>query len=132
MNQRVKLTKSRDRRQYNPKRYIWKKTRTKTQGPDIEVGTDFKGQYSDLEGYISNIIPIDLDKFGRMMKELEQYLGATYINICQPDIMTKARATFTNPDMPTVIMETGVYRTKNDVETTYLKKNNINEAIHQK
>ena len=59
------------------KRYRGNKTRTKTQDPEIEDKTNFKGQCTDLEGYIFNLSPRDLDKFSRIMKELEGYLGAT-------------------------------------------------------
>ena len=52
------------------KRYRGKKTRTKTQGPDIEVYTNSKGRYSDLEGYVFNLGPISLDKPDRTMKDI--------------------------------------------------------------
>ena len=34
--------------------------------------------------------------------------------------------------MPTIIPDTGTKRTKTYIEITYLKNNNIDEAIHQK
>ena len=61
------------------------------------------------------------------MKWLQQYLGATYSNIYQPEIMTKTPATF-----PTITMDTGDKRPKTDVEMTYLEKNNINDSIRLK
>ena len=36
------------------------------------------------------------------MKELEQYLGTTYSDSCQPFIMTETTANFPNPEMPTI------------------------------
>ena len=68
----------------------------------------------------------------RTVKDLEQYIGATYIYICQPAIMTKTPETFPGPDMPTIIPDTGVERLKTDTEMTYLERKNINEAIHHK
>ena len=75
------------------KRNSDKKTQTKTQGPDFEADTNFKGWYSDIISYIFDIIQISLHKFVRTMKELEQYLGATYIDSCQQDIMNKTLET---------------------------------------
>ena len=66
------------------------------------------------------------------MKELEQYLGETYINSCQPAIITKTPASFPNPEIPTVIPDMGAKRPKMDVEMTYFEKNIIGEAIHNK
>ena len=54
------------------------------------------------------------------MKELKRYLGATYIDRCQPAIMTETKATFPDPDMPT-ITDLGTKRPKTDGEMTYLK-----------
>ena len=45
--------------------------------------------------------------------------------------MSKTPETFSIPDMLTIMMNTGTKRPKTDVETTYLKKNNIDEAISQ-
>ena len=61
----------------NPKRYRHKKICIKTKVPELEAKTDFKGQCSDLEDCIFDLGPIALNKFSRIMKELEQYLGAT-------------------------------------------------------
>ena len=80
-----------------PKSYRCKKTRTKTQYPELKVETDFKGRCSDLEGYIFDLGRIASDKFARTMKDLERYIGATYINSCQPSIMTNTPATFPDP-----------------------------------
>ena len=66
------------------------------------------------------------------MKELEQYLGATYIDICQPAIITETPYTFPNPEMPTIIPDTGVERPKADAEMIYLWNYNIGGDIHHK
>ena len=71
-------------------------------------------------------------KFSKMMKYLERYLGATYSNICQPDIMTKTSATLLNPEMLKIIPITGVKLLKTDVEMTYPDNKSIGDAIHQK
>ena len=39
----------------NHKRYKCEKARTKNQGTEIEAGTNFKGRYRDLEGYIFDL-----------------------------------------------------------------------------
>ena len=65
------------------------------------------------------------------MKELEQYLGTTYSDSCQPAIMTETAANLPDPDMPT-ITELGTECPRTDLEITYLNKNNIDEAIRQK
>ena len=64
------------------------------------------------------------------MKELEQYLGTTYSDSCQPAIMTETAANFPDPEMPT-ITELGTERPKIDGEMNYPEKNNIDEAIRQ-
>ena len=64
------------------------------------------------------------------MNELDQYLGATHSDSCQPAIMTETAATFPDPYMPT-ITDLGIDRPKTDGDMTYLKKKNIDEAIHQ-
>ena len=46
--------------------------------------------------------------------------------------MTKTLEKFTDPEMPTIIPEMGTESPKTDVETTYPKEKNIDEAIHQK
>ena len=46
--------------------------------------------------------------------------------------MNKTLATLTDPEMPTITPDTIIEIPKMDVEITYLKNNNIDEAIHQK
>ena len=65
------------------------------------------------------------------MKELEQYLGATYSDRWQPATMTETVDTFPDLDMPT-ITDFGTERPKTDGEMTYLEKKNIDEATRQK
>ena len=67
-----------------------------------------------------------------MIKELERYLGVTHSNKCQPSIITKTPATFTEPEMPTIIPDTGAKRPKTNKEMTYLENNNIDKAVCQK
>ena len=52
------------------KRYRGNKTRTKTQGLELEANTNFKGRFSDLEGYAFDLVPRSSNKFSRIMKEL--------------------------------------------------------------
>ena len=66
------------------------------------------------------------------MKELERYLGKTYIDSCQPDIMTQAPENLPNLEMPTIITYTGVNRTKTYAEMTYIKNNNTDKATRHK
>ena len=66
------------------------------------------------------------------MKDMERYLGATYRNSCQPDIMTDKTTKPPNPYMSTIIPFTGAGRTKKDREITYPEKKNIDRAIYQK
>ena len=106
--------------------------RTKNQGPELKYEIDFKGQCSDLEGYIFDLGPIASDKFYRMMKEMERYLGITYRNRCQIAIINKTPDTFPNLEIPTIIPATGVECPKTDAYMTYLKKKNIDKATHQK
>ena len=73
-----------------------------------------------------------LDKFTKIMKELERYLGTTYRNICQLDITTNTPANFPNPEMPTIITDTGVERPKTDVDMTHLENRSIEKDIRQK
>ena len=53
---------------------------------------------------------------------MERHLGATYVDICQRDIMTKTTKTFPGPYMPTIKLDTGVKCYKTDVEMTSPKK----------
>ena len=117
---------------YKPKRYRGKKMRTNTKVTELKTNIDFKGRWSDLEGYIFNIGPRSSDKFSGTMKELERYLGANYSDSCQPAIITNTLETFPDPDMPTIVPDMGVECLNNDVEITYLENKNIDEAIHQK
>ena len=55
------------------------------------------------------------------MKELEQYLGTTYRDICQQAIMTEAAANLLDPEMPT-ITNLGIERPKTDRKMTYPEK----------
>ena len=95
--------------------------RTKPQVPDPEVDTNFKGRCSHLEGYIFNIGPRSLEKLDRIMKDLELYLGANYIDRCQPATMTETSTTFPGPYMPKTIPDMVVERRKMDVDMAYLK-----------
>ena len=114
-----------------PKKYRGKKQPQNKSSLEPETETDFQGRCTDLEGYTYDLGQRASDKFSRTMKELERYLGATYSDICQPAIMIEISAKFPDPEMPT-ITEMGTERPKTDREMTYLKKNNINEAIFQK
>ena len=84
-----------------------------------------------MEGYTFDLVPIASDKFARTMKDLEQYLGTTYSDSCQPATMTETAANFSDQYMPT-ITDLGIERPKTDGEMTYLENKNINEAICQK
>ena len=46
--------------------------------------------------------------------------------------MTETPATFTNPEIPTIIPDMGVKCPKTDLETTYLKNKSIHKAICHK
>ena len=98
---------------------------------DPETETDFQGQCTDLEGYTFDLGQRESDKFAITIKELEQYLGTTYSDRCQPAIITETAANFPDPEMPT-ITELGTESPKTDGEMTYLEKKNIDEAIRQK
>ena len=98
----------------NPKRYRSKKNQKKNQGPELESNTNFKGRWSDLECYIFELGQRSWDKFSRMMKDPDQYLGETYINSCQIAIMNETQETTPYPEMLKIIPDTGVKRTKTD------------------
>ena len=100
----------------NPKRYIVKKKRTKIQGLELEYNTNFKGNCSDLEGYILDLVSRASDKFSSMMKDLDSYIGAAYSDICQPAILNKTLAAFPNPDVPMIILDMVVESPKTDTE----------------
>ena len=97
------------------KKYIGKKKRTKTQGPEIKADTKSKGLCSDLEGYIFDLWPIALEKLSTEMKELERYLGVMYNDICQSDIMTKTTVIFPDLYIPTIITDNSAERPKTDL-----------------
>ena len=113
-------------------RYRGKKIRTKTQGMEPEPKNKFKGRWSDPEGYILDLGTRSSYKFSRTMKEMELYLGTTYRNSCQPEIIIKTTETFSDPDMPTIISDTGVECPDTDADMNYLEKKNIDKAICQK
>ena len=89
------------------KRYIGKKTRTKTQGLELDAKNDFKSHCNDLEVYIFELGPRALNKFTRNMKELKRYLRETYSNSYQPKIMTETPSTFPEPDIAKIIPDKG-------------------------
>ena len=98
---------------YNPKKCRGKKKSRNKSSLEPETETDFQGWCTDLEGYTFELGPRASDKFARTMKELEQYLGKTYSDSCQPVIMTETATNFPDPDMPT-ITELGTERPKTD------------------
>ena len=73
-----------------------------------------------------------MEKFSRAIKELEQYMGANYINSSQPEIMTETPSTFPDTNILNNITDTGAERLKNDVEMTYLENINTDEDLRQK
>ena len=85
-----------------PKKYRGKKQPRNKSSLEPETETDFQGQCTDLEGYTFDPGPRASEKFARTMKELEQYLGTTYSDSCQPAIMTETAANFPNPEMPNI------------------------------
>ena len=76
-----------------PKMYRGKKKPSKTQCQEPEADTNFKGQCSDLGGYIFDLGPRVSDKFTRTIKELERYLGSMYRDSYQTVIMNETPAT---------------------------------------
>ena len=77
----------------NNKKYRGKKSWNKP-SPEPKAETDFQGRCTDLEGYTFDLGLRAYEKFERTMKEMERYLGATYSESCQPDIMNETLATF--------------------------------------
>ena len=59
------------------------------------------------------------------MKELERHIEENCSDVCQPSIVAEAPATLPDPEIPTIIPDTGVKNTKTDVYMTYLKKKSI-------
>ena len=90
----------------NSKKYRGNKNQTKYQCLDPKDDTKFKGLCSDMEGYIYGLR--SSDKSYKKTKELGWHLKETYIDICQPSLMTETTAILPNPDMPTIIPNTGV------------------------
>ena len=89
----LKIPTDRNKGKYSkPKKFRGKKPRNKP-SPETEAKTDFQGRCTGLEGYNFDLWPRSSDKFSRIMKELEQYLEATYSDSCKPEIMTKTAAT---------------------------------------
>ena len=114
------------------KNYRVKKTLTKYQVPDPEAKTNSKGWFSDLEGCIFDLGLKASDKLSINMKYLQRYLGATYRDSCQSDIMIKTLDTFPDPEMSTIAPNMVVQHPNTDVDITYLKNKSIDEYIHQK
>ena len=96
----------------NTNRYQDNKTQTNTQGPELEAEIKFNSWCSNLEGRIFNIDPRASYNFSRTINYLEEYLGSTYSDRCQPSIMTKTWATFPDPETPTIIPDTSAERLK--------------------
>ena len=94
-----------------------KKTWTKTQGSELEAETNFKGQCIHLEVYIFNLGTRASDKFVNTMEDLERRIGATCSSSCQPSVMTKTPENFPDPEMLTIIPDTGAKRPNTDGET---------------
>ena len=57
--------------------------RTNTQGQQLKSDNIIKGRYSDIEGYIFDIIQRALKNSIRTIKELERYLGLNYSDVLQ-------------------------------------------------
>ena len=83
INELNNLTEKNKEQSPKSNKYRGKKILTKYQGPKPKSDTKFKGQCSDLEGYILDLEPRALDKFARKMMGMERYLGATSSKICQ-------------------------------------------------
>ena len=79
-----------------PNKYRGKKPWNKP-SPEPETETNFQGWCTDLEGYTFDLGPRAYDKFYKTMKEMEQYLRATYSDFFQTAIMTETAATFPDP-----------------------------------
>ena len=94
-----------------PNNYRGKKQPQNKPSLDPKTETEFQGRCTDLEGYTFDLGPRAFDKFFRTMKELEQYLGTTYSESCQTDIITETADNFPDPEMPT-ITDLGIERPK--------------------
>ena len=115
----------------NTMKYSGKKPQNK---PSLEPKekTNLKVRWNYLERYIFDLGLRASKKFSGTMKELEWYLGATYIDIWQPAIMNKTPDTFPNPDILTIIPDSGIERHKKDTYMNYLEKKNIDKSMWQK
>ena len=58
------------RQSFKPKRYRAKNTWTKTKYMELKAGTNFNGWCSDMEWYVFDILPRELEKFASTMKEM--------------------------------------------------------------
>ena len=86
-----------------PNKYRVKKPWNKPT-PEPKTKTDFQVWCTDLEGYTFDLGPRASNKFSRTMKELGRYIGTTYSDSCQPDIMTKTTSAFpTQRCLPSLI-----------------------------
>ena len=94
MNDYKKLTDKNKEQSPKTKSNRGKKTRTKSHGPELEAETNFKGRFSDLEGYIFDIGPIASDNFTRTMKDMERYIDVTYKYSYKPSITNNTPAKF--------------------------------------
>ena len=66
------------------------------------------------------------------MKDLERHHGETNRDICQPNIMTKKRDNFPDPDIPTILPDTVTKGPKTDMKMVCLIKKSIEESLHKK
>ena len=114
---------------YMPNIYRGKKPQNKP-SPEPKTKTSFQGQCTDLKGYTFDLGPRASAKFSRTMKELYRYIGATYSDSYQPDIMTETASNFPDPEMHN-ITDLGIERPKTDGDMTYLEKHNIDKAMCQ-
>ena len=80
-----------------PKKYRGNKQLRNKSSLEPETNTDFQGWCTDLEGYTFDLGPRASDKFARIMKELERYLGTTYSDSCQPAIMIETSTNLPEP-----------------------------------
>ena len=116
VNESKNSTEKNKGQESNTKRHRGKNTRTKTQGPELESETEFKGWSSDLEGYILYLGPRYLEKFPRKINKLERYHGSTYIDSCKQAITNNTPTNPPDPEMPTIIPETGDERPKTETD----------------
>ena len=85
INKLKKLTEKNKGQSPRSNKYRGKKTLNKYQGPEPKADTNFKGQCSDLEGYIFNHEPRSLETFSRTMQDMGGTLGQpTALAVNQP------------------------------------------------